>query len=112
VQYLDLLDDLHKNTDPDPEEVWKPVAILDHSLQTHIKDDVHIKVKVLWLNGEETWVRVNALLVNELIILTEYARKNRLQSQLHSQWFIRPKRYGVNNQPISYHGLPRPIRIM
>jgi hypothetical protein len=32
VQYLDLLDDLRKSTEPDPEEVWKPVAILDHSL--------------------------------------------------------------------------------
>jgi hypothetical protein len=76
VQYLDLLYDLRKSTEPDPEEVWKPVAILDHSLQTHNKDDVHIKVKVLWSNGEETWVRVNALLVNEPIMLTEYARKN------------------------------------
>jgi hypothetical protein len=84
VQYLDLLDDLRKSTEPDPEEVWKPVAILDHSLQTHNKDDVHVKVKVLWLNGEETWVRVNALLINEPILLTEYAQKNWLQSQLHS----------------------------
>jgi hypothetical protein len=73
VQYLDLLDDLRKSTEPDPEEVWKPVAILDHSLQTHNKDDVHVKVKVLWLNGEETWVRVDALLVDEPIMLTEYA---------------------------------------
>jgi hypothetical protein len=88
VQYLDLLDDLCKSTEPDPEEVWKPVAILDHSLRTHNKDDVHVKVKVLWSNGEETWVRVDALLVDEPIILTEYARKNRLQSQPHWKWTI------------------------
>lgn len=88
LQYLDLLDDLHNKSDPEPNEVWKLVAILDHMLCKLKRDDVHVKVKVLWPNQKKTWVRMDALQIDKPILLMEYAWKNKLQSLPHWAWML------------------------
>jgi hypothetical protein len=54
LQTLDMLTDL---TDPDPDDhLWKCIAVTKHKVWSLNKDDVHVKVKATWGDGEETWI--------------------------------------------------------
>ena len=51
-----------ESMDPDPDShIWHCIAITDHKLHSQNKDDIHTKVKAIWSNGEDTWVRLDAL---------------------------------------------------
>ena len=59
IQHLDMLTE---SMDPDPDShIWGCITIINHKLQTQNKEDIHTKVKVIWSNGEDTWVRLDAL---------------------------------------------------
>lgn len=63
-------------------------AILDHMLCKLTRDYIHVKVKVLWPNHEKTWVRMDVLRIDELILLMDYAWKNKLLSLPHWKWML------------------------
>jgi hypothetical protein len=59
LQALDMLCDL---MEPNPDDhLWKCIAITKHKVRNLDEEDVHIKVKAIWGDGEETWVRLDAL---------------------------------------------------
>jgi hypothetical protein len=41
--------------------MWEAITVLGHSVRIVNMEDQHIKVKVLWRNGEGSWVRLEAL---------------------------------------------------
>ncbi len=74
--------------------MWKAVKIMEHSVRDFRKDDLHLKVKVLWRNGERAWVRMEALRMQHPFLLIQYAVQNKLQHQLEWQW---TKEYAIND---------------
>jgi hypothetical protein len=59
IQELDRINDA---MDPDPDDhIWQCIAITKHKVRDFDEQDVHVKVKALWGDGKETWVRLDAL---------------------------------------------------
>ena len=64
--------------------MWTAVKVLDHRKCTHNAADLHVKVKVLWKNGEVAWVRMQALQLQDPYLLIEYAVQHKLMK--HGEW--------------------------
>ena len=57
LQELQHLDMLMESMDADPDtHIWNCIAVTNHKLCTQNKEDIHIKVKAIWSNREDTWV--------------------------------------------------------
>jgi hypothetical protein len=82
VQRLDVLNE-QDNVDYD-DLMWTGIQILAHVKRELNPDDVHIKVKVLWRNGEQSWERLDAMHLQDPMLLIEYAKENKLY--LHPDW--------------------------
>jgi hypothetical protein len=54
------LDVLHKVGDLD-DDAWKCLAIIGHMWRQSDPKDVHLKVNALWQNGNESWIRADAM---------------------------------------------------
>lgn len=79
LQELQTLDHLHDSLDPEPDDhLWKCLAVTRHKLRTLDPDDVHLKVKAIWGDGEESWVRADALRIQDPYPLVIYAVKRKL----------------------------------
>jgi hypothetical protein len=53
LQELQTLDMFQDMMDPDPDDhIWKCIAITKHKVRDINMDDIHIKVKAVWTNGE------------------------------------------------------------
>ena len=57
LRELQQLDLLTKSMNPDQDShIWHCIAVINHKLQSRNKEDIHTKVKVIWSNGEDTWI--------------------------------------------------------
>jgi hypothetical protein len=84
LQELDMVNDM---MDPDPDDhIWRCIAVTKHKIRDLDKDDIHVKVKALWGDGEETWVRSDALRLQDPSPLIEYAVKRRLTKHPLWEW--------------------------
>jgi len=84
LQTLDMLQDY---MDPSPDDhLWKCIAVTKHKVRNLDEDDVHVKVKALWADGDETWVRLDALRVQEPFPLITYAVKQKLTRHPDWEW--------------------------
>ena len=89
LQELLHLDMLSDSMNPNPDShIWKCITITDHKLCTRDKNDIHTKVKVIWSNGEDTWIRLDALRLQDPYPLITYAVKKRLTKHPDWQWTI------------------------
>ena len=62
LQELQHLNMLMESMDPDPDShIWHCITVIDHKLCTWNKDNIHTKVKVIWSNGEDIWICLDAL---------------------------------------------------
>ena len=61
---------------PSDSHMWRCIAIIDHNLRAKDKEDVHTKVKIAWSNGEDTWVHLDALCIQDPLPLVTYAAKH------------------------------------
>ena len=62
--------------DLDPEDhIWKCIAVTKHKVRDLNKDDIHVEVKAIWSNGEESWIQLNALHIQDPYPLITYAVK-------------------------------------
>ena len=85
LKYIQRLDALEEDYEQDYDHLmWSVLKVLHHSKRTTNPDDVHIKVKVLWRNGERTWERYNTIRIAELLLLIEYAVEKKLVR--HPDW--------------------------
>ena len=76
LQTLDMFQDM---MDPDPDDhIWKCIAVTKHKVRDLNMDDIHIKVKAIWTNGEESWIRLDALRIQDPYPLITYAVKKKL----------------------------------
>ena len=79
-----MLQDL---VDPNPDDhLWKCIAITKHKVRNLDEEDIHVKVKALWADGEETWIWLNALQLQEPFPLITYAVKQKLTKHPDWQW--------------------------
>jgi hypothetical protein len=84
IQTLDMLQDM---IDPDPEDhIWKCIAVTRHKVRNLDKDDAHVKVKAIWTNGEESWIRLDALRIQDPYPLITYAVKKKITTQPNWEW--------------------------
>jgi hypothetical protein len=84
IQHLDTLHDLD---DPEPDDhIWKCIAVTKHKLQNIKEDDIHIKVKAIWGDGEESWIRADAFSTQDPYPLITYAVKQGLSKQSGWEW--------------------------
>ena len=68
---------LTESMDPDPDtHIWKCIAITNHKLWAHNKEDIHVKVKAIWSDGEDTWICLDALWIQDPYPLITNAVKN------------------------------------
>jgi hypothetical protein len=49
-------------------------------------DDIHIKVKTIWGDGEESWIRADALRIQDPYPLITYTVKRKLTKQPGWEW--------------------------
>ena len=82
---LTALDALNEAGEPD-DDAWKCLAIIGHKWRRLDPDDIHLKVHALWQNGEETWIRQDAMRLQDPISLAKYAVKARLMSMKGWRW--------------------------
>ena len=76
---------LMESMDPDPDtHIWCCITVISHKLHTQNKDNIHTKVKVIWSNGEDTWVQLDALWIQDPYPLITYAVKKHLTK--HPTW--------------------------
>jgi hypothetical protein len=82
LQDLDLLNEsLHPDQD---DQIWKCIAIVKHKARTIDPTDVHTKVKAVWTNGDESWIRLDALRLQDPYPLVKYGVKKKLTK--HPEW--------------------------
>jgi hypothetical protein len=87
LRYIQDLDILNEREEDDPDDrVWKPTAILKHKARTVNPDDHHTQVNVLWNSGGVSWVRLNALRMDDPYISIQYGTKNRLSAKPDWLW--------------------------
>ena len=73
---------IQDSADPDPKDhVWKCIAVLNHKTRELNMDDVHAKEKLAQSDGEETWVCLDALRIQDSYPLITYAVKKKLTKQ-------------------------------
>jgi hypothetical protein len=54
LQTLDMFQDM---IEPDPDNhIWKCIVVTKHKVRDLNKDDVHVKVKAIWSDEEESWI--------------------------------------------------------
>ena len=73
--------------DPDPDNhIWKCIAVTKHKVRDLNMDDIHVKVKAIWTNGEESWIRLDALCIQDPYPLITYAVKKKLFKLPNWEW--------------------------
>ena len=79
------LDALNEAGDPD-DDAWKCLAVIGHMWRRNDPKDVHLKVNALWRDGSESWVRADAMRLQDPISLAKYAVKAHLTSSKGWKW--------------------------
>jgi hypothetical protein len=81
------LDNLHDSNDPEGDDhLWRCLAITRHKLHSLDPTDVHLKIKAIWGDEEESWVRADALRVQDPYPLVVYAVKKKLTRAPGWEW--------------------------
>jgi hypothetical protein len=76
---------LNKSLHPDQDDhIWKCIAIIWHKLRTANPADVHTKVIAVWTNGDESWIHLDALRLQDPYPLVKYRVKKKLTK--HPKW--------------------------
>ena len=84
LQTLDMFQDM---LDPDPDDhIWKCIAVTKHKVRDLNKDDVHVKVKAIWSDGDESWIRLDALRIQDPYPLITYAVKRKITKLPSWEW--------------------------
>jgi hypothetical protein len=87
LRYIQDLDILNEREEDDPDDrVWKPTAILKHKARTVNPDDHHTQVNVLWNSGGTSWVRLNALRMDDPYLSIQYGTEHRLSAKPDWLW--------------------------
>ena len=72
--------------DQDPDLNWTPIQIHKYNINSNNRGDVHVSVKVTWLNSETSIQRLNAFAVEHPDLVVAYAVNNDLQDSIPFRW--------------------------
>ena len=70
----------------DPDLNWTPIQIHKHYVNSNNQDDIHVSIKVTWLNGETTLQRLNPFAIRHPDLVVAYAVNNNLQDSRPFRW--------------------------
>jgi hypothetical protein len=62
------------------------MAVTKHKLRDLDPKDIHLKVKAMWADGEESWIRLDALRLQDPYPLVKYGVQKRLIKQPDWKW--------------------------
>ena len=72
--------------DQEPDLNWTPIQIHKHYVNSNNQNDVHVSIKVTWLNGETSIHRLNVFAVEHPDLVVAYAVNNDLQDSRLFRW--------------------------
>ena len=78
--------EVFSDTDDGELSTWTPVTILDKIVRRSTPGDTHIRVKVLWLDGTISWVRLSEFQLDHPDLVADYAKKNELEHMDEMKW--------------------------
>ena len=84
-RYIHLCDIWNREKD-DEYLQWTPIHIDRHYVDRKNKEDIHMRLNVRWLNGEQTWQRLDAFQVEHPELAIAYAYEKGLVGQGFFQW--------------------------
>jgi len=86
-RYLHLCEEFNQQTDNcENDKIWTPVKILGQMLRRRNPDDIHIRLKILWLNGETSWIRLDDFQMDFPEMVLNYAQHHGLQRFSFFRW--------------------------
>ena len=65
---------------------WTPVAITDTLIRRRNPEDTHMRLKILWLDGSTSWVRLSAFQMEHPDLVADYAFKNGIMHARELKW--------------------------
>lgn len=81
------MDHPQKSIDADPNDhLWRCLTVTQRKIQCLDPNDMHMKVKAIWGDGEESWKQADALCIQDPYLLVVYAVKHRLTQNEHWKW--------------------------
>jgi hypothetical protein len=87
LRELQAMDHIQSIVEPEPDDhLWKCLAVTRHKTRRLNPDDIHVKVKAIWGDGEESWVRADALRIQNPYPLVVYAVKHHLTRDDDWKW--------------------------
>jgi hypothetical protein len=78
VQEADYQHDMVIDAIEGKDMAWTAAAICDHKVRNKGKTDQHIKMKVLWMDGQSSWVRLDDLRLQDPHVISKYVQEKEL----------------------------------
>ena len=66
--------------------VWTPVAITGAIIRRRNPKDIHMRIRILWLDGTSSWMRLSDFQLEHPDLVAEYAFKNNLMQARELKW--------------------------
>ena len=86
-RYLNLCDMWSVDNGEEERDLrWIPISIMSHYINRRNKGDVHVLLKIAWLNGETSMQRLDAFSLEHPDMVVQYARDNNLERSRPFKW--------------------------
>jgi len=86
-RYVNLCDMWSIDNDDDERDLrWTPISIMSHHTNRNNRNDVHVLLKIAWLNGETSMQRLDAFSLEHPDMIVRYARDNNLEQSRFFRW--------------------------
>ena len=86
----------------DKDNNWTPISIQKHFHNRNNRDDIHIDIKVVWLNGEQTIERLEDFSRDHPNMVVAYAHSKDIQKKGEFAWTSRYKHLDKTDKLFSY----------
>ncbi|MEM7375684.1 MAG: hypothetical protein AAF587_44235, partial [Bacteroidota bacterium] len=85
-RYANMCESFSPNPEREIDKMWTPVRIVGQVLRRRDPKDIHIRLKILWLNGETSWVRMEDFQMEHPDMIVNYAFDNDLSEFKSFRW--------------------------
>ena len=67
-------------------QTWTPISIDKFILRKRDPEDIHIRIRVIWLNGERNWVRLDDFQMEHPDMVTNFSLEHNLYNYKPFHW--------------------------
>ncbi|MEM7375758.1 MAG: reverse transcriptase domain-containing protein, partial [Bacteroidota bacterium] len=85
-RYTKLCEAYSQDAKEDLDKMWTPVKIVGQILRRKDPQDIHIRLRILWLNGGTSWVRLDDFQTEHPDMVVNYAFDNDLTEFRSFKW--------------------------